>query len=51
MGEVMTAGGAAISQAQERILGVPDGSYAVPIPPELISTIEQFHSRLVRTPA
>lgn len=49
--QVMTAGGAAISQAQERILGVADGTYTLSIPPELISTIEQFHSRLVRTPA
>ena len=49
--QVMTAGGAAISQAQERILGVPDGSYAVPIPPELVNAIEQLYSHPVRTPA
>lgn len=46
---IMVAGSAAITQAQERILGVPDGTYSIPVTPELVTTIEQLHAKLDRT--
>ena len=44
--EVMVTGAAAILQAQERILGAPDGSFAVPIAPQALAVIKALHSRL-----
>ncbi|HQY99263.1 MAG TPA: TetR/AcrR family transcriptional regulator [Propionicimonas sp.] len=46
---VLAAGSAAITQAQERILGVPDGTYSIPVPTGLIAAIEQLHPKLDRT--
>lgn len=46
--EVMLGGAAAIYQALERIIGVPDGTYAVPIGPDLIDMTRQLYTRLDR---
>jgi AcrR family transcriptional regulator len=46
--DIMLNGAAAIYQAQERILGVPEGTYAVPIGPQLIEMTRQLYGRLDR---
>jgi AcrR family transcriptional regulator len=45
---VMLNGAAVIYQAQERILGVPEGTYAVPIDNHIIELTRQLHARLDR---
>jgi len=46
--QVMLAGAEAILQAQERILGVPEGSFAVPIGPEVTTLLRELHAQLDR---
>lgn len=46
--EVMMTGAVTIYQAQERILGLPDGTYAVPIDSQLIEMTRQLYARLDR---
>lgn len=46
--EVMISGGASIYEAQERILGVDPGTYAMPISPELIELTKSLFYSLNR---
>ncbi len=46
--DVMLNGAATIYQAQERILGVPEGTYAVPIDAHLTEITRQLYRRLDR---
>lgn len=42
----MLGGGRCIYRAQERILGVPDGSYTLPDGPEVVDLIHKLHASL-----
>nr|WP_300149657.1 TetR/AcrR family transcriptional regulator [Propionicimonas sp.] len=46
--DVMVSGATAIYQAQERILGIPDGTYAVPVGPQVIEMTRQLYHSLDR---
>jgi AcrR family transcriptional regulator len=46
--QVMINGSVSIFQAQERILGLPDGTFAMPIGPEVIHLLTELHSQLDR---
>lgn len=46
--EIMLSGAQAIYEAQERILGVATGTYAVPITPQLIDLTRQLYATLDR---
>lgn len=45
---IMLSGGRSIYQAQERILGVPEGTYALPDGPELVRLTRQLYATLDR---
>ena len=47
--EVMLGGAASIYQAQERILGLPEGTFSVPVGPELIAVTRQLFHTIDRT--
>lgn len=47
--DTMVNGSAAITLAQERILGVPPGTYQVPIGPEIIAAIKGLYHQYDRT--
>lgn len=47
--EVMTVGAQEIYQAQERVLGVPSGTFDVPITDEIIELTKQLYATLNRT--
>jgi AcrR family transcriptional regulator len=46
--DIMLAGGRSIYQAQERILGVPEGTYSLPQGPELVRLTHQLYTTLDR---
>ena len=46
---VMVEGSASILEAQERVLGLPDGTFAIPIGPEVIDLLRELHAKLDRT--
>jgi len=46
--QVMVDGSASILQAQERVLGLPEGTFAMPIGPEVLHLIRQLHAKLDR---
>lgn len=46
--DIMLAGGRSIYQAQERILGMPEGTYTVPEGPELVHLARQLYATLDR---
>ncbi|MCC6495928.1 MAG: TetR/AcrR family transcriptional regulator [Propionibacteriaceae bacterium] len=46
--EVMLDGSVSIFQAQERVLGVPDGTFSVPLGPDVVALLKQLHARLDR---
>jgi AcrR family transcriptional regulator len=47
--EIMITGAASIYQAQERILGVPEGTFAIPIGPQVVELTRQlYHTTLDR---
>ena len=46
---MMLGGAASIYQAQERILGLPEGTFSVPVGPELIAVTRQFFHTIDRT--
>lgn len=46
--EVMLAGAVAIYQAQERILGLPDGTFVVPADPQLVELTRQLYTLVDR---
>lgn len=46
--QVMIDGSVSIFEAQERILGLPDGTFAMPIGPEVIHLLNELHSQLDR---
>lgn len=49
--EIMLAGAAAIYEAQERILGVPAGTYVVPISPEMVELTRHLFAAIDRKPS
>lgn len=46
--QIMVSGAASLYQAQERVLGVPEGSFAVPVSPDLIALSKQLFETLDR---
>lgn len=44
--QVMMAGSVSILEAQERILGVPSGTFSVPLGPEVLAMLKQLHAKL-----
>jgi AcrR family transcriptional regulator len=46
--QVMVDGSASILQAQERILGLPEGTFSMPIRPEVIDILRDLHAKLDR---
>ncbi|HEY3340198.1 MAG TPA: TetR/AcrR family transcriptional regulator [Propionicimonas sp.] len=46
--QVMVEGSASILQAQERILGLPEGTFAMPLGPEVIHILAELHAKLDR---
>ena len=46
--QVMVDGSACILQAQERILGLPEGTFAIPIGPEVVHILRELHAQLDR---
>ena len=46
--QVMVDGSASILQAQERILGLPEGTFAIPIGPEVVHILRALHAQLDR---
>lgn len=47
--DVMITGAASIYQAQERVLGVPEGTFAIPIGPQVVELTRQlYHTTLDR---
>lgn len=46
--QVMIDGSASILQAQERILGLPEGTFAIPIGPEVVQILRELHAKLDR---
>ncbi len=46
--QVMVEGSASILQAQERILGLPEGTFAMPIGQEVIDILKELHTKLDR---
>ena len=46
--QVMIDGSASIFQAQERILGLPEGTFAMPIGPDVIQLLTELHATLDR---
>ncbi|HEX5335271.1 MAG TPA: TetR/AcrR family transcriptional regulator [Propionicimonas sp.] len=47
--QVMVDGSRSIFQAQERILGLPEGTFAIPIGPEVLHLLAELHSKLDRS--
>ena len=47
--DVLQAGSAALWQAQDRILGVPEGTFAVPLGAETLAAIKALHTTLDRS--
>ncbi len=46
--QVMVDGSVSIVQAQERVLGLPEGTFPMPIGPEAINLLKQLHATLDR---
>ena len=46
--QVMVDGSVSILQAQERVLGLPEGTFAMPIGPEAVHLITELHAQLDR---
>lgn len=46
--DIMLSGGRSIYQAQERILGVPEGTYALPQGPDLVRLTRQLYNTIDR---
>lgn len=46
--QVMIDGSVSILQAQERILGLPAGTFAMPIGPEVVAILKELHANLDR---
>ena len=46
--QVLVDGSVSILQAQERVLGLPEGTFAMPIGPDVIHLIKQLHATLDR---
>lgn len=46
--QVMIDGSTSIFQAQERILGLPEGTFTIPIGPEVINLLRELHAKLDR---
>ena len=47
---ILVTGARSISEAQERVLGVPEGTYAMPIGPEVIELTKQLFATIQRRP-
>jgi AcrR family transcriptional regulator len=47
--QVMVGGSVSILEAQERILGLPEGTFAMPIGPEVLHLLKELHAQLDRT--
>jgi hypothetical protein len=46
--QVMVDGSASILQAQERVLGLPEGTFTMPIGPEVRHLLAELHAQLDR---
>ena len=46
--QVMIDGSVSIFEAQERILGLPDGTFAFPIGPDVVGLLKELHAKLDR---
>jgi AcrR family transcriptional regulator len=46
--QVMVAGSISVLQAMERVLGLPDGTFAMPLGPEVLHLLAQLHAKLDR---
>lgn len=47
---ILVTGARSISEAQERVLGVPEGTYTMPIGPEVIELTKQLFATIQRRP-
>jgi AcrR family transcriptional regulator len=47
--QVMVDGSVSILQAQERVLGLPEGTFTIPIGPEVLHLLSELHAKLDRT--
>jgi AcrR family transcriptional regulator len=46
--QVMVDGSVSILQAQERVLGLPEGTFTMPIGPEVLHLLKELHAKLDR---